>query len=104
MKAARLNRLFHPKSRRCFDVAIDHGFFNEYSFLAGIENIEKAVTAIVAAGPDAIQLTVTNLGDRPVQVGSHYHFAQANQALEFDRCKSTETFSINTNHMLETGR
>jgi urease subunit beta len=30
-------------------------------------------------------LTVVNTGDRPVQVGSHYHFAQANDALEFDR-------------------
>ena len=30
-------------------------------------------------------LTVTNTGDRPVQVGSHYHFAQANPALSFDR-------------------
>ncbi|QSB13305.1 urease subunit beta [Natronosporangium hydrolyticum] len=30
-------------------------------------------------------VTVTNTGDRPVQVGSHYHFAEANPALEFDR-------------------
>ena len=30
-------------------------------------------------------LTVRNTGDRPVQVGSHYHFAEANTALEFDR-------------------
>jgi urease subunit beta len=30
-------------------------------------------------------LTVTNTGDRPVQVGSHYHFAEANPALRFDR-------------------
>jgi urease subunit beta len=30
-------------------------------------------------------LTVVNTGDRPVQVGSHYHFAQANDALAFDR-------------------
>ncbi|HEY7481260.1 MAG TPA: hypothetical protein VH680_12160 [Gemmatimonadales bacterium] len=58
MKTARLNRLFHPKSRRCFDVAIDHGFFNEYAFLAGIENLEQAVATLVAAAPDAIQLTV----------------------------------------------
>jgi DhnA family fructose-bisphosphate aldolase class Ia len=58
MKTARLNRLFHPKSRRCFDVAIDHGFFNEYAFLAGIENLEGAIATLVAAGPDAIQLTV----------------------------------------------
>jgi DhnA family fructose-bisphosphate aldolase class Ia len=41
---------------KCFDVAIDHGFFNERSFLAGIEDLRRAVTTIVAAGPDAIQL------------------------------------------------
>jgi class I fructose-bisphosphate aldolase len=58
MKSARLNRLFNPRTRRCFDVAIDHGFFNEASFLSGIENLPKAVAALVAAGPDAIQLTV----------------------------------------------
>ena len=58
MKTARLNRLFHGMSGRCFDVAIDHGFFNEYAFLAGIENLEGAIATLVAAGPDAIQLTV----------------------------------------------
>lgn len=58
MKTYRLNRLFNPKSRHCFDVAVDHGFFNEAAFLAGIENLEKAVEALVDAGPDAIQLTV----------------------------------------------
>ena len=58
MTAYRLNRLFNVSSRRCFDVAIDHGFFNEYGFLAGIENIEQAVATIASAGPDAIQLTV----------------------------------------------
>lgn len=36
-------------------------------------------------GRPAITLVVTNTGDRPVQVGSHYHFAQANPALAFDR-------------------
>src|SRR6187200_1369459 len=58
MTSFRLNRLFNPKSRRCFDVAIDHGFFNEYSFLAGIENIERAVATVASAAPDAIQLSV----------------------------------------------
>lgn len=58
MKTYRLNRLFHPVSKKCFDVAIDHGFFNEYAFLEGIENIQAAVEAIVEAAPDAIQLTV----------------------------------------------
>jgi len=57
MKQYRLNRLFNPQSDKCFDVAIDHGFFNEYSFLKGIENMEAAVEIIVRAAPDAIQLT-----------------------------------------------
>lgn len=58
MKIARLNRLFNPRTGRCFDVALDHGFFNEGSFLAGIENLPRAIGTIVAAAPDAIQLTV----------------------------------------------
>lgn len=58
MKTIRLNRLFNPATRRCFDVAIDHGFFNEAGFLAGIENLPRAVAALVAAAPDAIQLTL----------------------------------------------
>ena len=36
-------------------------------------------------GREAITLTVANTGDRPVQVGSHYHFAETNSALDFDR-------------------
>jgi urease subunit beta len=37
------------------------------------------------AGRPAIRLMVANTGDRPVQVGSHYHFAETNPALDFDR-------------------
>jgi urease subunit gamma/beta len=37
------------------------------------------------AGREAIEMQVTNLGDRPVQVGSHYHFIETNAALRFDR-------------------
>jgi DhnA family fructose-bisphosphate aldolase class Ia len=58
MKQYRLNRLFNPKSNRCFDVAIDHGFFGELSFLSGIEDLPKAITTLVDAAPDAIQLTI----------------------------------------------
>ena len=36
-------------------------------------------------GREAVELMVANTGDRPVQVGSHYHFAETNPALEFDR-------------------
>lgn len=37
------------------------------------------------AGAESITLMVANTGDRPVQVGSHYHFGEANAALDFDR-------------------
>ncbi|MFE0766607.1 urease subunit beta [Streptomyces smyrnaeus] len=37
------------------------------------------------AGAEATRLTVLNSADRPVQVGSHYHFAEANSGLDFDR-------------------
>ena len=37
------------------------------------------------AGAPVTTLSVANTGDRPVQVGSHYHFAEANPALDFDR-------------------
>lgn len=37
------------------------------------------------AGATAIELEVANTGDRPIQVGSHYHFAETNPALAFDR-------------------
>ncbi len=40
---------------------------------------------ILNEGRDAITLMVANTGDRPVQIGSHYHFAEANAALDFDR-------------------
>ena len=58
MKASRINRLFNEKSGKCFDVAIDHGFFCEHTFLPGIENIAKSVKILIEADPDAIQLTV----------------------------------------------
>jgi len=52
----RINRLFAPDGR-CFDVAVDHGFFNEATFLTGIEDMSAVVHTLVEAGPDAIQLT-----------------------------------------------
>jgi urease subunit beta len=36
-------------------------------------------------GREAVEITVSNTGDRPVQVGSHYHFAETNPGLSFDR-------------------
>lgn len=42
-------------------------------------------------GREAVSLTVSNSGDRPIQVGSHYHFAETNPALEFDRAAAHGT-------------
>ncbi|NLI04676.1 MAG: urease subunit beta [Actinomycetaceae bacterium] len=40
---------------------------------------------VLNAGQEAVTIEVTNTGDRPVQVGSHFHFAEANSELDFDR-------------------
>jgi DhnA family fructose-bisphosphate aldolase class Ia len=53
----RMSRLFDHRSGRCLDVAVDHGFFGEGAFLAGIEDLGAAVHVLADAGPDAIQLT-----------------------------------------------
>jgi urease subunit beta len=42
-------------------------------------------TLILNADRPTLRLSVRNTGDRPVQVGSHYHFAETNPALDFDR-------------------
>jgi len=52
----RLSRLFNKG--RCLDIAVDHGFFGEGSFLAGIEDMDAAIKTLVNAAPDAIQLTI----------------------------------------------
>ncbi|TVT57544.1 urease subunit beta [Amycolatopsis rhizosphaerae] len=49
------------------------------------EIIPAAEPVELNPGRPRIRIRVGNTGDRPVQVGSHYHFAQANPALEFDR-------------------
>lgn len=58
MSEYRLNRLFNAESGRVLDVAVDHGFFGEASFLNGIENMANVISTLVDAGPDAIQLTL----------------------------------------------
>lgn len=58
----RLNRLFAPDGN-CFDVAVDHGFFGERSFLTDIEDMHSVVETLVDAAPDAIQLSI---GQAPI--------------------------------------
>ena len=52
----RLNRLFAADGK-CVNVAVDHGFFGEPAFLAGIERMDECIAVLVAAAPDAIQLS-----------------------------------------------
>lgn len=49
------------------------------------EVLPAAGEIVLNAGRESIALEVANTGDRPVQVGSHYHFAETNSALDFDR-------------------
>ena len=58
MSLYRLNRLFNSSSGRALDVAVDHGFFGESSFITGIENMDAVVATLVRANPDAVQLTL----------------------------------------------
>jgi ABC-type Fe3+-hydroxamate transport system substrate-binding protein len=69
MSKSRLNRLFAADGK-CFDVAIDHGFFNELSFLSGIEDIRKAIETVVAAAPDIIILADSLYGVTPDMVAN----------------------------------
>lgn len=62
MSKVRLNR-FLAADGRCFDVAMDHGFFGVPRFLDGIEDMERAVRVVAEAAPDAMQLT---LGQAPL--------------------------------------
>lgn len=48
----------------------------------------------INAGREVCKLRVANTGDRPIQIGSHYHFFEANNALSFDRDK-TRGFRLN---------
>ena len=52
------------------------------------EVLPAAGEIILNAGRESIALEVANTGDRPVQVGSHYHFFETNPALDFDRAKA----------------
>ena len=58
MSLYRLHRLFNPRSGRALDVAVDHGFFGEPSFVTGIEDMRTVVATLVRANPDAVQLTL----------------------------------------------
>ncbi|MDA0663829.1 MAG: urease subunit beta, partial [Proteobacteria bacterium] len=49
------------------------------------EVITAPGTLILNEGRDTLELVISNTGDRPIQVGSHYHFFETNDGLSFDR-------------------
>ena len=52
------------------------------------EILTKVEDILLNAGVESISINVANSGDRPVQVGSHYHFYETNKALKFDRASA----------------
>jgi urease beta subunit len=52
------------------------------------EIITKDGDIVLNEGRETVTLTVANSGNRPIQVGSHYHFFETNGALQFDRAKA----------------
>jgi urease subunit beta len=58
------------------------------------EVITKEGSLTLNEGREVRRLTVSNSGDRPIQVGSHYHFYETNRALEFDR-ENARGFRLN---------
>jgi urease subunit gamma/beta len=93
----KLVTVHHPIAAEHGDLGLAlHGSFLPVPALALFEGTAEEVAApgeLLAAdgeielnaGRDAITLPVTNVADRPVQVGSHYHFAEVNPYLRFDR-------------------
>ena len=53
----------------------------------------------INSGSEAIEVEVSNTGDRPIQVGSHYHFFETNEALKFAREKSRGKRPVSYTHL-----
>lgn len=93
----KLVTVHHPITRENGDLTLAlHGSFlpvPDVSIFAGPTSSEPLPGAYeispgeieLNAGRNAVMLSVTNVGDRPIQVGSHYHFGETNVALTFDR-------------------
>ena len=58
------------------------------------EIIPQSGTIELNAGRETLEIEVANTGDRPIQIGSHFHFYEVNSALEFDR-ESTKGMRLN---------
>jgi urease subunit gamma/beta len=95
----KLVTVHHPIASEHGDLALAlYGSFLPVPPLTAFKSLpdagEPGTTEVLAgeielnAGRETVTLAVTNLGDRPVQVGSHYHFIETNPSLRFDRAKA----------------
>ncbi len=69
-------------------VTVHNPIRGDASGLVPGETIPAPGDIVMNAGRDTFALTVSNTGDRPIQVGSHYHFFETNPALDFERHKT----------------
>jgi urease subunit beta len=74
-------------SRRPYDEAAGGAQAQEFHVIPGEKFIAQGEIEL-NGGRKTVTLTVTNAGDRPIQVGSHYHFFETNPALKFERKKA----------------
>ena len=58
------------------------------------EVLTSGVDIELNAGRETLKISVSNIGDRPIKVGSHFHFYEANDALQFDR-EASKGFRLN---------
>src|SRR5688572_17237647 len=96
---SKLVTVHHPVASENGDLALAlHGSFLPMPELSAFKPLPDSgevggVTPVegeieLNAGRDTLSLPITNLGDRPIQVGSHYHFIETNPSLRFDRAKA----------------
>jgi len=69
-------------------VTVQHPFGRDKEGVAPGEVMAAEGVVVLNEGRATVSVAVTNLGDRPIQVGSHYHFFETNRALSFDRAKA----------------
>jgi hypothetical protein len=88
MKTARLNRLFNPPTRRCFDVAVDHGLFNNGQFWSktdfGLGTPFKTIAGAIPepGSPDILQqMWAAFLAERAGCLGPRFGCATADEAV-----------------------
>jgi urease subunit gamma/beta len=69
-------------------VTVHHPIRGAASALTPGEVLTEPGDIVMNVGRETVSLTVANSGDRPIQIGSHYHFFETNPALKFDRAKA----------------